>query len=144
MKSATEEYQSVNEELQSSNEELETSKEEMQSINEELQTINTEMAHKNDALTRANNDIKNLLDSTEIATIFLDNDLRIKGFTPGMSEIFRLRDTDCGRPITDIATALNYAGMSDDARTALRKLSTIEEEVQLKDSRLTFLMRIRP
>ncbi|HEX5508281.1 MAG TPA: CheR family methyltransferase, partial [Pseudolabrys sp.] len=144
MKSAAEEYQSVNEELQSSNEELETSKEEMQSINEELQTINTEVAHKNDALTRANSDLKNLLDSTEIATIFLDNDLRIKNFTPGMAEIFRLRDSDRGRPITDIATGLTYTGMSDDARSVLRKLSVVEEEVQLKDQRMTFIMRIRP
>lgn len=144
MKSAAEEYQSVNEELQSSNEELETSKEEMQSINEELQTINTEMAHKNDALTRANSDMKNLLDSTEIATMFLDNDLRIKGFTPGMADIFRLRDSDRGRPITDIASTLSYAGMSDNAQTVLRKLSVIEEEVQLKDGRTTFIMRIRP
>jgi len=144
MKSAAEEYQSVNEELQSSNEELETSKEEMQSINEELQTINTEMAHKNDALTRLNNDIKNLLDSTEIATIFLDGDLRIKSFTPGMADIFRLRDTDRGRPITDIATALTYTGLSDAARTVLRKLSVVEEEVQLKESRTTYIMRIRP
>lgn len=144
MKSAAEEHQSVNEELQSSNEELETSKEEMQSINEELQTINTEMAHKNEALTRANSDLKNLLDSTEIATIFLDNDLRIKNFTPGMADIFRLRDSDRGRPITDIATALSYTGMADDARTVLRKLSVIEQEVQLKNSRMTFIMRIRP
>jgi two-component system CheB/CheR fusion protein len=144
MKSAAEEYQSVNEELQSSNEELETSKEEMQSINEELQTINTEMAHKNDALTRLNSDLKNLLDSTEIATIFLDNDLRIKNFTPGIAEIFRLRDSDRGRPITDIATGLNYASMADDTRTVLRKLSVIDQEVQLKDASATFIMRLRP
>jgi two-component system CheB/CheR fusion protein len=144
MKSASEEYQSVNEELQSSNEELETSKEEMQSINEELQTINTEMAHKNDALTRANNDLKNLLDSTEIATLFLDTDLRIKNFTPSMVDIFRLRESDRGRPITDIASMIGYLGMSDDAQTVLRKLTVVEEEVQLKNEQMTFIMRIRP
>jgi len=144
MKSTAEEYQSVNEELQSSNEELETSKEEMQSINEELQTVNAEMEHKNEALTRVNSDLKNLLDSTEIATIFLDNDLRIKSFTPGVAEIFKLRDTDRGRPVTDFATALDYASLADDARTVLRKLSVVEKEVQLRDSRMTFLMRIHP
>ena len=144
MKSSAEEYQSVNEELQSSNEELETSKEEMQSINEELQTINTEMQHKNETLTRVNSDLKNLLDSTEIATIFLDSDLRIKSFTPGMADIFQLRDGDRGRPVTDFATALNYSRLANDARTVLRKLSIVEREVQLEDSRMTFLMRIRP
>lgn len=144
MKSASEEYQSVNEELQSSNEELETSKEEMQSINEELQTVNAELQHKNEVMTRVNSDLKNLLDSTEIATIFLDNDLRIKSFTPGMADIFQLRDIDRGRPVTDFASALSYTRLADDARTVLRKLSIVEEEVQLKDSRMTFLMRVRP
>jgi two-component system, chemotaxis family, CheB/CheR fusion protein len=144
MKSAVEEYQSVNEELQSSNEELETAKEEMQSINEELQTVNAEMAHKNDALTRTNSDLKNLLDSTEIATIFLDNDLRIKSVTPGMIDIFQLRDTDRGRPIADFVTALDYAGLVDDAGMVLRNLSFVEKEVGLRDKRMTFIMRIRP
>jgi two-component system, chemotaxis family, CheB/CheR fusion protein len=144
MKSAVEEYQSVNEELQSSNEELETAKEEMQSINEELQTVNAEVAHKNDALTRTNSDLKNLLDSTEIATIFLDNDLRIKSVTPRMIDIFQLRDTDRGRPIADFVTALDYAGLMDDAGMVLRNLSFVEKEVGLRDKRMTFLMRIRP
>lgn len=144
MKSAAEEHQSVNEELQSSNEELETAKEEMQSINEELQTVNAELAHKNEALTRTNSDLKNLLDSTEIATLFLDGDLRIKNFTPGMTDILQLRDTDRGRRVTDFATALDYAGLVDDARMVLRKLSIVEKEVRLRDKRMTFLMRIRP
>ncbi|MGB8632666.1 MAG: HWE histidine kinase domain-containing protein, partial [Xanthobacteraceae bacterium] len=139
-----EEYQSVNEELQSSNEELETAKEEMQSINEELQTVNAELAHKNEAMTRTNSDLKNLLDSTEIATIFLDNDLRIKSFTPGMSDIFQLRDADRGRSVANFATALDYPDLVDDARTVLRKLSVVEKEVRLKDKRMAFLMRIRP
>ena len=144
MKSATEEYQSVNEELQSSNEELETSKEEMQSINEELQTVNAEMSGKNDTLTRLNSDLKNLLDSTEIATIFLDNDLCIKNFTPAIMDIFHLRDSDRGRPVTDIANLLSYADMEEDARKVQRRLSIVEHEVQLKDSRMTFVMRILP
>jgi two-component system, chemotaxis family, CheB/CheR fusion protein len=102
VRSTAEEYQSVNEELQSTNEELETSKEEMQSINEELQTVNAEMFAKNEALSLLNSDFKNLLDSTQIATIFLDDDLCIKSFTPGMANIFRLREGDRGRPIADI------------------------------------------
>jgi two-component system, chemotaxis family, CheB/CheR fusion protein len=107
MRSLTEEYQSVNEELQSINEELETSKEEMQSVNEELQTVNAEMFAKNEALTVLNSDFKNLLDSTQIATIFLDNDFCIKSFTPGMTEIFRLRESDRGRPITDLVNLVD-------------------------------------
>jgi len=144
MKSANEEYQSVNEELQSSNEELETSKEEMQSVNEELQTINAEMSGKNELLTRLNSDLKNLFDSTEIATIFLDNDLRIKSFTPGMTDIFHLREADRGRPITEIVTLLSYAELRGDIKTVMRRLSPIEREVAIPDASTTFIMRIRP
>jgi two-component system CheB/CheR fusion protein len=144
MKSANEEYQSVNEELQSSNEELETSKEEMQSVNEELQTINAEMTSKNDQLTRLNSDLRNLFESTEIATIFLDNELRIKSFTPGMTDIFHLRDADRGRPITDIVTLLSYVELQRDVKAVLRKLTSIEREVQATESGATFIMRIRP
>jgi two-component system, chemotaxis family, CheB/CheR fusion protein len=144
MKSANEEYQSVNEELQASNEELETSKEEMQSVNEELQTINSEMAVKNELLTRLNSDIKNLLDSTQIATVFLDHDLRIKSFTPTATDLFNLRDSDRGRPLTDLVSRLKYADLQRDVRKVLRTLSMIESEVQLVDETDTFTMRIRP
>jgi two-component system CheB/CheR fusion protein len=144
MRSVAEEYQSVNEELQSTNEELETSKEEMQSINEELQTINAEMFAKNEALTVLNSDFKNLLDSTQIATIFLDDDFCIKSFTPGMTEIFRLRESDRGRPISDIVTLVNYPELQGDFTKVLRELSTLEREIQVKGSDATFIMRIRP
>ncbi len=143
-RSATEEYQSANEELQSSNEELETSKEEMQSINEELQTVNTEVMSKNETLTRLNSDLKNLLDSTEIATSFLDKDLRIKSFTPKMTDIFNLRESDRGRPITDITSMLGYDQIEDDAREVLHDLGVIEREVQVKHHGMSFLMRMRP
>ena len=123
MKSAAEEYQSVNEELQSSNEELETSKEEMQSINEELQTVNAEMNSKNDALTRLNSDLKNLLDSTQIATMFLDSALRVKNYTPGMTHIFHLRESDRGRPVTEIVTLLAYDDIVKDVAKVVRDLS---------------------
>lgn len=143
-RTAAEEYQSANEELQSSNEELETSKEEMQSINEELQTVNAEVVSKNETLTRLNSDLKNLLDSTEIATSFLDSDLRIKSFTPKMTDIFHLRDSDRGRPITDITSMLGYNEIEVDARNVLRELSVVEREVQIKHHGMSFLMRMRP
>jgi len=144
MKSSGEEYLSVNEELQSSNEELETAKEEMQSVNEELQTINAELASKNDMLTRLNSDMRNLLESTQIATIFLDNDMLIKGFTPAMKELFRLREGDLARPITDIVTRLSYGNLREDVRNVLRDRGLIEREVQVSGEDATFVMRIRP
>ena len=144
MKSSNEEYQSVNEELQSSNEELETSKEEMQSVNEELQTINVEMASKNTQLTHLNSDIKNLLESTDIATLFLDEKLRIKSFTGGISDIFSVRPADVGRPITEIVSLLDYADLQRDVKTVLRKLVVTERRVKLRDEAMSFEMRIRP
>ena len=144
LKSSNEEYQSVNEELQSSNEEMETSKEEMQSINEEIQTINAEMASKNEQLTHLNSDLKNLLESTEIATLFLDGQLKVKSFTPGITDIFHVRDSDVGRPIAEVVNLLDYADLQSDARTVLRKLTLVEREVVLHDTKTTFTLRIRP
>lgn len=144
MKSITEEFQSVNEELQSSNEELETAKEEMQSVNEELQTINTELHGKNDLLMQANNDLQNLLDSTQIATIFLDDDLCIRNFTPAAREVFSLRDGDRGRPVTDIVSLLSYDQLREDVRRVQRTLEVVEHQLDLKDESATYIMRIRP
>ena len=144
MKSANEEYQSVNEELQSTNEELETAKEEMQSFNEELQTINTEMVRKNEQLIHLNSDLSNLLESTEIATLFLDESLRVRRFTRGINEVFHLRDADVGRPITEIVSLLDYGDLQRDVRAVLRKLTPIEREVTLQGTRTTFILRIRP
>jgi two-component system, chemotaxis family, CheB/CheR fusion protein len=144
LKSANEEYQSVNEEFQSANEELESSKEELQSMNEELNTINSELNAKNEILAEANSDIKNLLDSTQIATLFLDNDLRIRNFTPALSEIFHVRARDRGRPITDIATRLSYGDLKGDAEKAMRSLSMVEHQVAIAQGGADFLMRIRP
>ena len=143
-RSTTEEYQSVNEELQSTNEELETAKEEMQSINEELQTINTELNSKNEVLTRLNSDLQNLLESTAIATIFLDRDMRIKSFTPGMVDLFHLQDVDRGRQITDIVSRLSYHDLRKDFDKVLRELGVVEHEVQIADHGKIFIMRIRP
>ena len=144
MKSATEEYQSVNEELQSSNEELETSREEMQSINEELQTVNAELAGKNVLLTSLNSDIRNFLDSTQIATVFLDANLRVKSYTPGMTDIFRLREGDVGRPITEIVSLMIYDDLERDVAKVLRELIIVERELELQEADRGFIMRMRP
>ena len=144
MKAANEEFQSVNEELQSSNEELETSKEELQSVNEELETVNAELNSKLESLERANNDRKNLLESTQIATIFLDNTLRVKSFTPAITDIFHLIEADYGRPVTDIVTKLAYDNLERDVRKVLRTLARIEQEVTVPDGSASYMMRILP
>lgn len=144
MKSVTEEFQSVNEELQSSNEELETAKEEMQSVNEELQTINNELHGKNEQLMQANNDLQNLLDNTQIATIFLDDDLTVRNFTPAATEVFSLRDGDRGRPVTEIVSLLSYDQIREDVRRVQRDLGVVESQLDLKDGSATYIMRIRP
>ena len=144
LKSANEEYQSVNEELQSANEELETSTEEMQSINEELQTVNAELSSKNEALNRLNSDIRNLLDSTHIATLFLDRDLLIRNYTPAMTDLFHLRDGDKGRPINEISPRINYPELRDDVARVLRDLAVTERTLRGKGEAPTFLLRMRP
>jgi two-component system CheB/CheR fusion protein len=144
MKSANEEYQSVNEELQSANEELETSKEEMQSINEELQTVNAEVQGKNETLNHLNSDLQNLLDSTQVATLFLDAQLRVRSFTPAVVEIYRLRDSDRGRPLTEIAARIEYPDLKGDVTRVLRTLAVVERELKDDDTSTTFLLRMRP
>ena len=143
LKSSNEEYQSVNEELQSSNEELETSKEELQSVNEELQTVNAELDHRVRDLAKANSDLRNLLESTQIATIFLDNDLRVRSFTPAATEIFHLLDTDVGRPIDHLGSRIAYGELNDDVRKVLTKLGTVEREVKSRDGE-HYIARVHP
>jgi two-component system CheB/CheR fusion protein len=143
LRSANEELQSTNEELQSTNEELTTSKEEMQSINEELQTVNTELQAKVNEFSCVSNDMKNLLNSTDIATLFLDNDLNVRRFTPQAAKIIKLIPADVGRPITDLATELRYPELADDAREVLRTLASAEKPIGGRDSRW-FTVRIMP
>lgn len=143
LKSANEELQSSNEELQSTNEELTSSKEEMQSLNEELQTVNAELQAKIDDFLRVDNDMKNLLDSTDIATLFIDKDLNIRRFTNQATKIFKFIKSDIGRPFTDQVSDLLYPEMAADAIEVLRTLIYIEKHVPGKDGQW-FSIRIMP
>ncbi|MFH0865368.1 MAG: CheR family methyltransferase, partial [Bacteroidota bacterium] len=143
LKSTNEELQSTNEELQSTNEELTTSKEEMQSLNEELQTVNAELQSKVDDFSRVNNDMKNLLNSTDIATLFLDKELNIRRFTNEATKIFKLIKSDIGRPFTDLVSDLIYPELATDAIEVLRTLVFIQKPIPTKDGRW-FSNRIMP
>lgn len=143
LKSTNEELQSTNEELQSTNEELTTSKEEMQSLNEELQTVNGELQSKVSDYVHANNDMKNLLNSTEIATLFLDKELNIRRFTDQATKIFKLRKADIGRPFTDLASDLQYPEIDNHARQVLVNLAPIETAITTDDGRW-YNVRIMP
>lgn len=144
LKSANEELHSVNEEMQSTNEELETSKEEIQSVNEELQTVNSQLATKLDELDRKNSDLQNLFDSTQVATIFLDPYLVVRGFTPAVASIYNLIPSDQGRPLTDIMSRLRYTGLREDVRHVLATLKPLERRVAREDDTAYYLMRILP
>ncbi|KPC52587.1 chemotaxis protein CheB [Amantichitinum ursilacus] len=143
LRSTNEELQSANEELQSTNEELTTSKEEMQSMNEELQTVNAEMQSSVDDLNEVKNDLTNLLNSTEIATIFLDNELRVRRFTSHVSSLFNLIQSDIGRPLSDMTSMLEYPELKPDAKEVLRSLVFQEKQISTVDGRW-FRVRIMP
>ena len=143
LKSTNEELQSTNEELQSTNEELTTSKEEMQSLNEELQTVNVELQSKITDYMQANNDMKNLLNSTDIATLFLDKELNIRRYTDPTTNIFKIRNTDIGRPFTDLVTDLRYPEIEDHALMVIKTLNFIEKSITTNDGRW-FDIKIMP
>lgn len=144
LKSANEEMQSVNEELQSTNEELETSKEELQSVNEELSTVNAELQQKVMDLSRANNDMNNLLAGTGIGTIFIDHHMRILRFTPAVSQVINLIPTDVGRPVGHIVSNLvDYDRLIDDVQAVLDTLEARETEVRTRTGEW-FSLRVRP
>ncbi len=142
-KSTNEELQSTNEELQSTNEEMETAKEELQSLNEELVTVNSELQSKLDAFADANDDLQNLFNSTEVATIFLDKDLRIKRFTAEAKRVSNLIASDAGRQLSDIVSKLASDRLLEDAQDVLQTLVIKEREVQVTDGSW-FAMRILP
>ena len=129
-RSSNEELLSVNEELQSTNEELETSKEELQSVNEELQTVNNELSTKIEELDRANSDLNNLFQSTQIATIFLDKNLEIRSFTPAVTKLFNLIPSDSGRPLTDIVSRIDYPDLEQDMRRVCAGEEVAERSVR--------------
>ena len=143
LETSNEMVQAINEELKSANEELETSREELQSMNEELITVNSELQDKVEELSKANNDIYNMLSCTEIGTIFLDKNLYINRFTPTVARIFNLMEADIGRPIRHISTNITYENLFEDMEKVLKTLVTKEQEVSTNDGRW-YLVRISP
>ena len=141
--SANEEVQSANEELQSSNEELQTSKEETQSLNEELQTVNAELTQKLSGIEQANDDLLNLITNIEVATIFLDDRLRVKRFTPQACSVARLIDSDVGRPLADLAALVDYPDLLADAGRVLADLRPLDKQVSAPGG-VWYNVRIRP
>jgi two-component system CheB/CheR fusion protein len=143
LRAANEELQSINEEYRSTSEELETSKEELQSINEELQTVNSELKLKLDAVSRAHSDLQNLMAATDVGTLFLDSNLRIKRFTKPVTDLFRITPVDEGRPVTDFAHLLAYDDLVKDAEAVLAHLTPIRREVKSRADRW-YDLRLRP
>ena len=144
MQAANEELQSSNEELRSTMEELETSKEELQSMNEELRTVNQENRNKVEELASLSSDLQSLMAATQIPILFLDRELRILRFTPQLSEIFHVRMTDRGRPVSELKTTIDYDELHDDARRVLDRLTPVEREVQHASEARWFLTRVLP
>lgn len=122
---------------------METSKEELQSPNEELQAVNLELKQKLDTISRAHSDLQNLMAATDFGTLFLDASLRIKRFTPRLTDLFNVTPSDEGRPITDFTHALDFDDMADQARLVLKDLVPIEQEIPDRKSNW-YLVRMRP
>jgi two-component system, chemotaxis family, CheB/CheR fusion protein len=142
-KATNEELQAINEELRATTEELETSKEELQSVNEELTTVNQELKHKVEEVSHSNNDLQNLMASTEIGTIFVNRELLIKRYTPSVQALFNLIPADINRPLAHITHHLNYDQFSTDAARVLATLAKIEHEISSQDGRW-YLARLLP
>lgn len=143
LRATNEELQSINEEYKSTLEELETSKEELQSVNEELKTVNEELKAKVEALSRANNDLKNLMAATEVPTLFLDRTLHIRRFTPPLTKLFNILQVDEGRPLSHVTHKLRYESLTNDVEKVLDTLVPVEREVLDTDDR-DYLVRIMP
>ncbi len=143
LQASNEQLQSTNEELQSANEELTTSKEEMQSMNEELQTINSELQTKLDDLALAQSDMQNVLNSIEIAVLFLDKDLNVRRYAERATAIINLRESDIGRPLSDLTSSLDYPELEEDARKTLDNLTVTEKQITTNEDRW-FSVKIIP
>ena len=143
LKSANEELQAINEELRSAGEELETGKEELQSTNEELETVNVELKIKVDETTQVTDDLQNLVRSSEIATVFVDPEMRIKRYTPAAARIFNIIESDVGRSLLDITHKLDYEDLAADAKASFASLRTVEREVRSSDGHW-YLARLLP
>ncbi|WP_299308419.1 chemotaxis protein CheB [uncultured Croceicoccus sp.] len=143
LKASNEEAVAANEELQSTNEELETSREELQSLNEELITVNNQLEEKIGEVEKTSDDMRNLLTSTRLPVLFLDPEFRISGFTPAIHEIVELRDSDIGRPVTEMAFRVTDECLIPDIRRTLRDLAPVHAEIESQDNR-TFQRRIQP
>lgn len=142
-KAANEEVMSINEELQSTNEELETSKEELQSLNEELPTVNAQLASKVEELETKHADLENLIAVTNVPTVCLDVDLAVRWFTPATQQLIRLKPTDRGRPLGDVAHDFVENDLLNVAQRVLHELTPVSDEVDCQGDR-TFLRRITP
>jgi two-component system CheB/CheR fusion protein len=143
LKASNEELQAINEELRSASEELETSKEELQSMNEELVTVNFELKVKVEERGHINDDLQNLIASSEIATVFVSRGMHVKRYTPHAGNLFNLIPSDLGRSLFDITSRLNYPELEEDTASAFKELRTIERHVTSTDGR-HFLARILP
>lgn len=143
LKASNEELQAINEELRSTTEELESSKEELQSVNEELTTSNAEMQARVEDTAKANDDLQNIIASSEIATVFVDKDIRVKRFTPNATAVFKLIDTDLGRSLFDITHSLRYPTLAEDVQRSFQSLKLSEREVQ-SESGHWYLVRLLP
>ncbi|WP_228076620.1 chemotaxis protein CheB [Novilysobacter ciconiae] len=143
LRASNEELQAINEELCSTTEELETSSEELQSVNEELLTVNAELKAKVEETERVNDDLKNFLAATEIATLFIDRQLRVRRYTPAAESLFSLIASDLGRDLFDIRNRLHYPGLRADMMAVMETLQTIEQEVRTDDGRW-LICRILP
>lgn len=144
LRASNEELQAINEELRSATEELETSKEELQSINEELTTVNFELKTKVDETSKINDDLQNLISSTDIATVFVDRKMRIKWFTPRAQDIFNVIGNDAGRSLLDITHRLDYPQLHQDAAEAFGELHLVEREIRNKETGRWYLARFLP
>jgi two-component system, chemotaxis family, CheB/CheR fusion protein len=144
LRSAVEELETANEELKSSNEEMMSMNEELQSTNEELTTVNDELTNKVDQLTVANADVRNFFESTNMAVVVVDGEMRIRSFTEAATQIFPIQNSDRGRPLADVSSRLADRNYLQDAMDTARTGEEIYRQVDLQDRSATYAMRTLP